>query len=104
MSRSARQPPEMRGEPEDVAFFELMNSHLPRNFARLMRHLPADPRCRLCRESQERRPIRRGRCALSSRFQRARRLTPLRVLWVNRCRSGSDSRSSLKTELAPAAI
>src|SRR5947209_11300088 len=49
MSRSARQPPEMRGEPEDVAFFELMNSHLPRNFARLMRHLPAEPRCRLCR-------------------------------------------------------
>jgi len=38
----------MRGEQEDVAFFELMNSHLPRNFARLMRRLPTDPRCRLC--------------------------------------------------------
>ena len=49
MSRSAQQLPQIRGEPEDVAFFELMNSHLPRNFARLMRHLPAEPRCRLCR-------------------------------------------------------
>ena len=49
MRRSARDLPEIRGEAEDVAFFELMNSHLPRNFARVMRHLPADPRCRLCR-------------------------------------------------------
>ena len=49
MRRSARNLPEIRGEAEDVAFFELMNSHLPRNFARLMRRLPADPRCRLCR-------------------------------------------------------
>src|SRR2546421_5593858 len=48
MSRSAQQLPQIRGEPEDVAFFELMNSHLPRNFARLMRRLPTDPRCRLC--------------------------------------------------------
>src|SRR5437762_7794391 len=48
MRRSAKELPEMRGEQEDVAFFELMNSHLPRNFARLMRRLPTDPRCRLC--------------------------------------------------------
>src|SRR6059058_2066271 len=48
MRRSAQDLPEMRGEPEDVAFFELMNSHLPRNFARVMKRLPADPRCRLC--------------------------------------------------------
>src|SRR5437667_11750179 len=49
MRRSARDLPEMRGEPEYVAFFELMNSHLPRNFARVMRRLPSDPRCRLRR-------------------------------------------------------
>src|SRR5437764_20518 len=48
MRRSANELPEMRGEPGDVAFFELMNSHLPRNFARVMKRLPADPRCRLC--------------------------------------------------------
>ncbi|TMK65459.1 MAG: adenylate/guanylate cyclase domain-containing protein [Actinobacteria bacterium] len=48
MRRSVKELPEMRGEQEDVAFFELMNSHLPRNFARLMRRLPTDPRCRLC--------------------------------------------------------
>ena len=40
--------PELRGESEDVAFFELMNSHLPRAFAAVMRRLPSDPRCRLC--------------------------------------------------------
>ena len=39
---------EMRGESEDVAFFELMNSHLPRAFSAVMRRLPSDPRCRLC--------------------------------------------------------
>src|SRR5438552_17989056 len=48
MRRSAKELPEMRGEQEDVAFFELMNSPLPRNCARLMRRLPPDPRCRLC--------------------------------------------------------
>jgi len=39
---------ELRGDPEDVAFFDLMNSHGPRAFARLMKRLPAAPRCRLC--------------------------------------------------------
>src|SRR5919201_919666 len=48
MRRSAKELPEMHGEHEDVTFFELMNGHLPRNFARLMRRLPSDPRCRLC--------------------------------------------------------
>lgn len=43
-----KQPLQIRGEPEDMAFFELMNSHLPRTFAALMRHLPSEPRCRLC--------------------------------------------------------
>src|SRR5256884_7202157 len=49
MRRSAQDLREISGEAEDVAFFELMNSHLPRNFARVMRRLPSDPRCRLCR-------------------------------------------------------
>jgi adenylate cyclase len=40
--------PELRGEPEDVAFFDLMNSHGPQAFARVMKRLPSDPRCRLC--------------------------------------------------------
>lgn len=44
-----KQPVEMRGESADVAFFELMNSHLPRAFSAVMRRLPSDPRCRLCR-------------------------------------------------------
>jgi adenylate cyclase len=39
----------MRGESADVAFFELMNRHLPRAFSAVMRRLPTDPRCRLCR-------------------------------------------------------
>jgi adenylate cyclase len=39
----------MRGEPADVAFFELMNGHLPRAFSAVMRRLPSAPRCRLCR-------------------------------------------------------
>src|ERR1700730_14848251 len=43
-----KRPLEIRGEPEDVAFFELMQSHLPRTFAAVMRHLPSEPRCRLC--------------------------------------------------------
>jgi adenylate cyclase len=43
-----KRPIEMQGEPEDVAFFELMDSHLPRTFAAVMRHLPSEPRCRLC--------------------------------------------------------
>jgi adenylate cyclase len=43
-----KQPIEMRGESADVAFFELMNSHLPRAFLAVMRRLPSEPRCRLC--------------------------------------------------------
>jgi adenylate cyclase len=39
---------EMRGESEDMAFFELMNGHLPRTFLAVMRRLPSEPRCRLC--------------------------------------------------------
>src|SRR3954465_2531908 len=35
--------------PEDRRFFELMERHMPRGFIRVMRHLPADPRCRLCK-------------------------------------------------------
>jgi adenylate cyclase len=40
---------ELRGDPQDVDFFKLMERHLPRGFIWLMRHLPSDPRCRLCR-------------------------------------------------------
>src|SRR3989440_2809263 len=40
---------EIRGDAEDVRFFELMERHMPRGFIWLMRHLPAEPRCRLCR-------------------------------------------------------
>lgn len=39
----------MHGESADVAFFELMNRHLPRAFSAVMRRLPSEPRCRLCR-------------------------------------------------------
>lgn len=39
---------ELRGAPDDVNFFELMDNHMPRMFLRVMRHLPSDPRCRLC--------------------------------------------------------
>src|SRR5581483_8798291 len=38
----------MRGQPEDVKFFELMDRHMPRAFLALMRRLPSEPRCRLC--------------------------------------------------------
>jgi adenylate cyclase len=41
--------PEHRGEPDDVAFFERIDNHMPRAFVAVMRRLPADPRCRLCR-------------------------------------------------------
>jgi adenylate cyclase len=43
------QGPETPGDPSDVKFFELMDRHLPRAFIRVMRHLPSDPRCRLCK-------------------------------------------------------
>ena len=39
---------ELRGEPADVDFFERMDRHVPRGFLRVMRHLPSEPRCRLC--------------------------------------------------------
>jgi adenylate cyclase len=40
---------DLEGDPVDVAFFdELMARHLPRVFMRVMRRLPAEPRCRLC--------------------------------------------------------
>ncbi|MGH2896942.1 MAG: adenylate/guanylate cyclase domain-containing protein [Solirubrobacteraceae bacterium] len=40
---------DLKGDPVDVAFFdELMVRHLPRAFMRVMRRLPAEPRCRLC--------------------------------------------------------
>src|SRR3954453_23764191 len=42
-------PPEPQEDPAHVKFFELMDRHLPRGFIRVMRHLPADPRCRLCK-------------------------------------------------------
>jgi adenylate cyclase len=41
--------PETHADPSDVNFFELMDRHLPRGFIRVMRHLPSEPRCRLCR-------------------------------------------------------
>lgn len=37
------------GAPEDLQFFEMMDRHLPRTFVWTMRHLPSDPRCRLCK-------------------------------------------------------
>ena len=41
--------PEIQGDAKDVKFFELMDRHLPRTFIWVMKHLPADPRCRLCK-------------------------------------------------------
>jgi adenylate cyclase len=44
-----RAVPELEGDAIDVAFFDqLMERHLPRAFMRVMRRLPAEPRCRLC--------------------------------------------------------
>jgi adenylate cyclase len=42
-------PAEIHTDPKDVEFFALMEHHMPRGFIWLMRHLPAEPRCRLCR-------------------------------------------------------
>ncbi len=40
---------DLKGDPVDVEFFDqLMARHLPRAFMRVMRRLPAEPRCRLC--------------------------------------------------------
>src|SRR4051812_401391 len=44
-----RPAPALDGNPRDVKFFELMDRHLPRTFIWTMRHLPSDPRCRLCK-------------------------------------------------------
>jgi adenylate cyclase len=38
-----------QGDPKDQEFFELMDRHMPRNFMWVMRHLPSEPRCRLCK-------------------------------------------------------
>jgi adenylate cyclase len=38
----------MRQSP-DVAFFSMLESHRVRAFARMMRRLPSDPRCAICR-------------------------------------------------------
>ena len=49
-SVAGRGAQELTGAPADVAFFEdLMAGHLPRLFAAVMRRLPSDPRCRLCK-------------------------------------------------------
>jgi adenylate cyclase len=42
-------PPAPETEARDVKFFELMDRHLPRGFIWVMRHMPSDPRCRLCK-------------------------------------------------------
>ena len=34
---------------QDADFFKLMERHLPRGFIWVMRHLPSEPRCRLCK-------------------------------------------------------
>ena len=40
---------DLHGDAVDVEFFDqLMARHLPRAFMRVMRRLPAEPRCRLC--------------------------------------------------------
>src|ERR687886_2707212 len=40
---------DLRGDADDVDFFKVMERHMPRNFIRLMRRLPSEPRCRLCK-------------------------------------------------------
>jgi adenylate cyclase len=45
-----KRPQDLKGDPVDAAFFDdLMNGHLPRAFVSVMRRLPSEPRCRLCR-------------------------------------------------------
>ena len=39
----------MEGRPGDEKFFEIMESHRVRGFVRVMRMLPANPRCAICR-------------------------------------------------------
>lgn len=38
----------MDGAPGDLAFFHSLETHRVKGWARLMRHLPADPRCAIC--------------------------------------------------------
>jgi adenylate cyclase len=46
----ARRPPDLRGDPADVEYFtKLVDAHVTRGFIRVMRVLPSEPRCRLCR-------------------------------------------------------
>jgi adenylate cyclase len=40
--------PAVEEHPDDMKFFARMDQHLPRGFIWAMRHLPSDPRCRLC--------------------------------------------------------
>jgi adenylate cyclase len=40
---------DVRGDPDAAEFFERMSHHMPRAFIAVMRRLPTDPRCRLCR-------------------------------------------------------
>jgi adenylate cyclase len=45
-----RPAPELEGSPADVAYFDkVMAAHRTHTFIRVMRVLPAEPRCRLCR-------------------------------------------------------
>ena len=37
------------GAPQDEAFFRAIESHRARTFVRVMRSLPSDPRCAVCR-------------------------------------------------------
>jgi adenylate cyclase len=41
--------PEIEGDARDAIFFDRMDRHLPRTFIWMMRHLPSEPRCRLCK-------------------------------------------------------
>jgi adenylate cyclase len=41
-------PQDMRGAPDDLAFFEMMDGHQARMMGRVLRRLPGDPRCHLC--------------------------------------------------------
>lgn len=40
---------QLQGDADAVDFIKLMNRHGPRAFVWAMRHLPSEPRCRLCR-------------------------------------------------------
>ncbi|MEA2367395.1 MAG: adenylate cyclase [Thermoleophilaceae bacterium] len=40
---------EVSGDPDAVEFLELMERHMPRRFMWVMRRLPSEPRCRLCK-------------------------------------------------------